>query len=165
MRRWTSAIGSLLLLLGCFGACSSKSSAPAGSGIATPDSGSCSSACCELPQPGSACAAEAGATCTYAVTCAEGLVLSRATVCQSGLWQATNDCPKAGGFDARGCPSAQPAAGTPCAPDAQAGFLQCGYSKACTATLCDAGDCVPIHTSAQATCVNGVWQTTPLGPC
>jgi hypothetical protein len=166
MKRRVSALGLLLFALGCFGACASKSNNTSGATTTPqPDSGSCTRECCELPQPGTTCTAEAGATCTYAITCAEGLVLSRETTCQGGLWQATNDCPAAGALDKRGCPGAQPANGTPCTIDPTRGSTQCGYSKTCSATLCDGGNCVPVHTSAQATCVNGMWQTTPLGPC
>ncbi|MDB4935054.1 MAG: hypothetical protein JWP87_2026 [Labilithrix sp.] len=147
-------------------ACSSKTSDSAAAPIVTPrpDSGTCTSACCELPVPGTTCAVDAGTTCTYAVTCAEGLVLSRTTSCESGVWQSVNDCPAPGGEDARGCPGSQPASGTPCALDGGAGG-NCGYSKTCDAKVCDGGDCVPVRTSAQANCINGTWQTTPLGPC
>ena len=159
----------LLVLTGVIVACSSSSSndAPA-QAMVTPrvDSGACiNSACCELPVPGTLCSAEAGTTCAYAVTCPEGLVLSRSTTCEASVWKPVNDCPAAGAFDARGCPAAQPINGTPCAVDAQSGFAQCGYTKVCMATSCDAGVCVPIRASAQATCQQGVWQTTPIGPC
>lgn len=146
-------------------ACSSESSDSNGSPTVAPtvDSGTCSQACCELPQPNTACSADAGTTCTYAITCAEGLVLSRVTMCAAGFWQVVNDCPASGGFDPRGCPAAQPAPNTPCSVDG--GFAQCGYSKTCDQKICDGGDCRQVHQSAQATCVQGVWMTTPLGPC
>jgi hypothetical protein len=168
MRREAAAAASVLLVLtGVVVACSSSSN-NASSEAATPraDGGNCTSVCCDLPAPGTVCTAEAGTICAYATTCAEGLVILRSTKCSASFWEAIDDCPAAGGFDPRGCPSAQPVDGTPCTVDAQAGPVQCGYSKACSATSCDdAGKCVPIRASAQALCIQGVWQTTALGPC
>jgi hypothetical protein len=150
-------------------ACSSKSSDNAAAATTPrPDSGSCTTECCELPTPGTSCSGtNPGVSCAYAVTCQEGLVLSRTTTCAgNGYWQVGNDCPSPGGVDERGCPSAQPADKSPCSPPSSSqGFVQCGYSKTCDAKLCDASDCVSIHKSATAQCVNGVWQSTPLGPC
>lgn len=160
----------LLVSLACAaeGACSSKSSDPAAGTVVAPrvDSGACTRECCELPTPGSSCAGtDAGVVCTYAVTCQEGLVLSRRTECERGYWQSVNDCPYAGGVDERGCPSAQPADKSPCTPPSTQSSLSCGYSKTCEAKLCDASSCVPIRQSVTATCVQGVWRSTPLGPC
>lgn len=156
----------LLLAAGaCAFACSSRSSdASREPSTATlPDSGTCTAACCELPVPNTSCAVDAGTTCAYAVTCPEGLVLSRSTTCEAGVWKAVNDCPAAGAVDGRGCPSAQPQKGAPCTLT-QPGAT-CGYTKTCDAKACDGGDCVPVRTSAQATCSQGVWVTTPLDPC
>lgn len=73
-------------------ACSSKSSdTPAASITPRPDAGACTTTCCDLPQPGTSCVGtDAGTTCGYAVTCAEGLVLSRKTSCENGVWLAVN---------------------------------------------------------------------------
>lgn len=146
-------------------ACSSKSSDPAPLEATGPfpDSGTCNSTCCELPVPNTNCTVDAGTTCAYAVLCSEGLVLSRSTICESGKWKAINDCPAAGAVDGRGCPSAQPQNGAPCTLTEQG--ATCGYSKTCDAKVCDGGACVPIRTSAQAFCSQGVWVTTPLDPC
>ncbi len=91
-------------------------------------------------------------------------MLSRSTTCEKGFWKSVNDCPAAGGVDERGCPAAQPADKSPCATGSQGSPL-CGYSKTCDAKSCDGSVCVPIHQSASAQCVQGVWQTTALGPC
>ena len=148
-------------------ACSSKSSD--GGAVDTtprPDTGACIQACCELPAPNTSCASfEAGTTCSYATTCPEGLVVSRSTACQSGNWKLVSDCPAPGGVDDQGCPSAQPAPKTPCGPFDGGSFPTCGYSKTCAAKVCDGSVCQQIIESATATCVNGMWQTTPLGPC
>ena len=151
---------------GCVAACSSKSTdlGAADASVARADSGSCAQACCVLPQPGTACNVDVGTTCVYAVTCSEGLVVSRSTACRDGTWRTLTDCPPAGGVDDVGCPSAQPVNGTPCALDGGRSG-SCGYSKSCGKQLCDGGDCVPVIQSAQAQCINGMWQTTPLGPC
>lgn len=103
--------------------------------------------------------------CTYAVTCAEGLVLSRTTTCTAGKWQTVNDCPAPGAVDERGCPGAQPAPNTPCSPGDGGSFAVCGYSKTCAAMVCDGGECQHVQQSAAAQCINGMWQTTPLPPC
>lgn len=147
-------------------ACSSNSSTlgPADASASGTDAGSCAKACCDLPQPKTACNVEAGSECDYAVTCSEGLVVSRSVVCKDGTWTSLSDCPATGGVDARGCPSAQPTNGTPCALDGGSSG-PCGYSKSCGAKVCDGGVCVPVLQSAQAQCLNGVWKTTPLGPC
>jgi hypothetical protein len=164
------ALAITLLLAGVTSAvaCSSKSSDSTGATtvVARPDAGRCTTVCCDLPVPGTTCAGsvDAGTTCTYAVTCPEGLVLSRSTTCESGTWQAVNDCPAPGGADLRGCPASQPTNGTPCALDGGSNGA-CGYSKTCDAKSCDGSDCVSVHSSAQANCINGVWQTTPIGPC
>ena len=149
-------------------ACRSKSSDNSTGTISQPrpDAGACTKTCCDLPQPGTSCAnADAGTTCGYAVTCAEGLVLTRTTQCENGVWTAVNDCPPSGGVDERGCPAAQPVDKSPCATDASRGTVNCGYSKTCDAKACDGSDCVPIHQSASAQCIQGVWQTKALGPC
>lgn len=148
------------------GACSSSSSdagAAAAPAVVRPDAGQCTRACCDLPLPGAACDADAGSTCTYAVTCPEGLVLSRVVGCQSNVWASLNDCPQAGGSDARGCPAAQPLPGTPCSLDA--GVFSCSYTKKCMQQICDGSDCATVRSSAAASCVQGVWQTMTLGPC
>lgn len=155
----------LVLTIAVIGACASKSSnnVPPEATTTRPDTG-CTSACCELPAPNTACFVEAGTMCGYAVTCTEGLVLERSTTCQGGTWKAVNDCPAVGGSDERGCPSAQPAPNTPCALDG-GGTGQCGYSKTCSAKVCDGSDCQQVHQSATANCINGMWQTTVLPPC
>jgi hypothetical protein len=166
MKRLSFVIVSLLAAVGCVAACSSSSSnvGAADASIDRPDTGACARACCELPQPKTACNVDAGAECDYAVTCSEGLVVSRNVICKEGIWESRSDCPPTGGVDVRGCPSAQPTNGTPCALD---GGSQgpCGYSKSCGAQICDAGVCVPVSQSAQAQCISGMWKTTPLGPC
>ena len=164
-------VGSLLLVSlagAAANACSSKSSDPAAGAVVAPrvDAGTCTRECCELPAPGTSCAGtDAGVTCGYAATCQEGLVISRRTTCERGYWQSVNDCPAAGGVDERGCPAAPPVDKSPCAAPSSQGSFSCGYSRTCEAKLCDASSCVPIHQSATATCVQGVWQSTPLGPC
>jgi hypothetical protein len=148
-------------------ACSSKSSDSNGTTTVEPrpDSGMCVTECCELPQANAPCSVDAGTTCSFAATCSEGLVLARTTMCTGGTWQVVNDCPASGLTDARGCPAAQPMPGTPCGPFDGGALPTCGYSKTCTGKVCDGGDCVQIQQAANATCVNGMWTTTPLGPC
>lgn len=156
----------LMLTAALVAACASKSSTPAADTLPPrPDAGLCTTSCCELPTPNSACMLEAGAMCSYAATCPEGLVISRTTTCTSGVWMVTNDCPQPGGVDPTGCPSAQPTPNTPCALDAGFGPAQCSYGKSCAATVCDGSDCQHVQASATATCVMGMWKTTPLGPC
>ena len=150
----------------CIAACSSGTSSTGAADASTerPDTGACAKACCELPQPFTACSVDAGAECDYAVTCSEGLVVERRVVCKGGTWASLSDCPSPGGVDALGCPSAQPTNGTPCALDGGSSG-PCGYTRSCAAQVCDAGVCVPVSQSAQAQCLNGMWKTTPLGPC
>ena len=62
---------------------------------------------------------------------AMGLVLSRQTSCENGVWL--------------------------CATDASQGTVSCGYSKTCDAKACDGSACVPVHQSATAQCVNSSW--------
>jgi hypothetical protein len=159
----------LVFVLGggmCVAACSSKSSdlGPADAASQPADAGNCGHACCVLPQPRTACNVDAGTECDYEVACSEGLVVSRSVVCRDGTWTSLSDCPPTGGVDARGCPSAQPTNGTPCALDGGSRG-PCGYTRSCGAQLCDGGVCVPVIQSAQAQCINGLWQTTALGPC
>jgi hypothetical protein len=169
MKRTRVAVGATIIFsFACaiVTACSSKSSTTGGTGTPRPDAGTCTTECCELPMPGTSCyGTDGGVTCTYAVTCQEGLVLSRSTMCEDGYWKPVNDCPVTGGVDERGCPSAQPADKSPCTVPPNQGSPSCGYSKTCEAKVCDASDCVQVHESATATCVNGMWQSTPLGPC
>lgn len=166
MKRLSYVLAFVLGAGGCIAACSSKSSAlaPADAGADRPDTGTCAQACCALPQPRTACNVDAGTLCVYAVTCSEGLVTSRSTICKDGTWTSLADCPSPGGVDILGCPSAQPTNGTPCALDGGSSG-PCGYTKSCGAQQCDAGVCVPVSESAQAQCIGGMWQTTPLGPC
>jgi hypothetical protein len=166
MKRLSYALTFVLGAGACIGACSNSSSTlgPADAAASTADGGSCAKACCDLPQPKTVCNVAAGSECDYAVTCSEGLVVSRRVACRDGTWTSLADCPSPGGVDARGCPSAQPTNGTPCALDGGSNG-PCGYSKSCGAQVCDAGVCVPVVQSAQAQCFNGMWKTTPLGPC
>jgi hypothetical protein len=166
MKRLSCVLAFALGAGGCIAACSSKSSdlAPADASTERPDTGTCAQACCELPQPKTACNVDAGAMCDYAVTCSEGLVVSRSVVCKNGTWESLSDCPPLGGVDSLGCPSAQPTNGAPCALDGGSNG-PCGYTKSCGTQICDAGVCVPVSQSAQAQCINGMWKTTPLGPC
>ena len=168
MRRGKLAVASVFFLSATIVvACSSKSSdnGTTPTTMVRPDSGSCINACCELPQPNTSCTLDAGTMCTYAVTCAEGLVLSRSTTCTGGLWKIVNDCPSSGAVDERGCPSAQPTSGSPCFAVDGGRPPSCGYSKTCEQKVCDAGDCVNVHQSATANCINGMWSTTPIPPC
>jgi len=166
MKRLSYLLSFVLGAGACIAACSSSTSnvGPADASVERPDTGACARACCELPQPKTACNVDAGAECDYAVTCSEGLVVQRRVVCTDGTWTSVSDCPAPGGVDALGCPSAQPTNGTPCALDGGSSG-PCGYTKSCTAQVCDAGVCVPVTQNAQAQCLNGMWKTTPLGPC
>lgn len=115
--------------------------------------GSCTGTCCALPEPGTACDADAAQTCAWAVTCKTGLVASREVTCESGKWTSTSDCPEEGTKDARGCPASQPENGTDCESLLNGG--PCGYVVQCTG----------YRKSATAQCSGGKWQTTPLGAC
>jgi hypothetical protein len=143
---------------------SSKSTLGPGDASIVADAGTCGHACCDLPQPRTACNVDTGTECDYEATCSEGLVVSRSVVCRDGTWQSLSDCPSPGGVDERGCPSAQPMNGTPCRLDGGSSG-PCGYAKSCGAQVCDGGVCVPVIQNAQAQCINGVWKTTALGPC
>jgi hypothetical protein len=163
----TASVLALVLGAGaCIAACSSNTTnvTAADASVDRPDSGSCVQACCVLPQPNTACNVDAGTTCVYSVTCSEGLVVSRSTACRDGTWRTVSDCPPVGGVDDLGCPSAQPTNGSPCALDGGSSG-PCRYSQSCGKQLCDGGHCVPVIESAQAQCISGMWQTTPLGPC
>lgn len=159
------ALALVVVAGGCVAACSSSSSnVGAADASAALDAGACGRACCELPQPRTACNVDAGAECDYAVTCSEGLVTSRSVVCRDGTWTSLTDCPAPGEVDFKGCPSAQPINGTPCRLDGGSSG-PCGYTKSCGTQVCDGGACVPVSQSAQAQCINGMWKTTALGPC
>ncbi|HEY8080327.1 MAG TPA: hypothetical protein VIF62_39625 [Labilithrix sp.] len=115
------------------------------------DAAACDGACCTRPDPGSSCADFDGGSCTRAFVCPTSLVVSETETCSSGTWQITSgDCPAMGASDARGCPASPPAKGSPCTPPMGA---PCGYVLTCSPTL---------SASAQATCVNGMWQSAPL---
>lgn len=115
--------------------------------------GTCSGTCCSKPAEGSPCDGAADTSCTWAVTCASGLVLPYQLTCTDGVWKLTNGCPEEGKTDSRGCPARQPESGTDCALDPNT--FQCGYVLECTG----------YRKSALATCSQNKWQTTPLGTC
>ncbi len=142
-------------------ACSHKSTTSEGAPAAEPqrvneEAGPCSGPCCTRPQAGAPCAIEAGTedTCAWANHCPAGLVTSERTQCKSGTWVVVSGaCPAEGDVDERGCPAAQPAPDSACAPGDGGVFAPCGY-----VITCDGG----VSATAQATCVSGKWQTTPL---
>lgn len=118
------------------------------------EAGPCSGPCCTRPRAGAPCEIEAGTddTCAWSNHCATGLITSEETQCKSGAWVVISGaCPAEGQTDERGCPASQPAPDSACEPLDGGGT--CGYVIAC-----EGG----ISATAQATCVNGKWQTTPL---
>ena len=116
----------------------------------------CDSPCCTRPQEGAPCSFDGGTSnennCTWSNHCPTGLVTSQKTECTNGgTWIVTaGKCPAEGDVDERYCPASQPVPDTPCNPQPSG---PCGY-----VLVCEGG----ISATAQATCLNGKWQTTPL---
>ena len=119
------------------------------------DAGPCRGPCCERPQAGTACPNDGGFfedKCSWTNHCPTGLVTAEVTQCTNGgVWEVVSGaCPADGQLDERYCPASQPAPDSPCDPVPR---VPCGYVIAC-----EGG----ISATAQATCINGKWQTTPL---
>jgi hypothetical protein len=132
----------------------STPSPPPNGGVSA-GSSSCTGTCCQQPAVGSTCNSAEDSTCSWAVTCPQGLVIPYQITCSSGTWKLLAGCPNEGEVDSRGCPASQPANNTACTISPNNPQNQCGYVLECTG----------YRKSAIATCNGQAWQTTALGVC
>lgn len=120
--------------------------------------GSCTGTCCSKPAELSACDETTDTTCSWAVTCPSGLVLSYEIECTNGTWLLTNGCPAEGQTDSRGCPPSQPADGSAC--DRNTVTQSCGYVLECNGYRKSMLATCTVQSSSSST-----WSSPPLGKC